>query len=128
MSAPGWHPLGSRIGPSSDQSPLGPGNWGASLECALGLLELGPRTAPARQRTLRATFDWSYALLDDPEQTLLLRLAVFVGGWTLDAADAVCLDSPPDEQEHDNLRAALRWAVSSEQQDIRTSGCALREQ
>ena len=45
---------------------------------------------PERQRTLTATIEWSYDLLDAAERTLLARLAVFVGGWTLDAAEAVC--------------------------------------
>ncbi|HVJ40175.1 MAG TPA: winged helix-turn-helix domain-containing protein [Dongiaceae bacterium] len=46
----------------------------------------GLRTAPARQKTLRATLDWSYELLTDVERTVLRRLAVFVGHFTLDAA------------------------------------------
>jgi predicted ATPase len=45
---------------------------------------------PERQRTLTATIEWSYDLLEPDECTLLARLAVFVGGWTLDAAEAVC--------------------------------------
>jgi predicted ATPase/class 3 adenylate cyclase len=45
---------------------------------------------PERQRTLTATIEWSYDLLDAAERTLLARLAVFVGGWTLEAAEAVC--------------------------------------
>ena len=45
---------------------------------------------PERQRTLTATIEWSYDLLDAAERTLLARLAVFVGGWTLDAAEDVC--------------------------------------
>jgi predicted ATPase/DNA-binding SARP family transcriptional activator len=53
------------------------------------LLTTGPRTAEARQRTLRATVDWSYQLLTDPERVLLRRLSVFRGGWTLDAVQAV---------------------------------------
>ncbi|MBV9580069.1 MAG: AAA family ATPase, partial [Chloroflexi bacterium] len=48
------------------------------------------RTRPARQRTLQAALDWSCSLLDLDELTLLRRLAVFVGGWTLEAAEAVC--------------------------------------
>jgi predicted ATPase/DNA-binding CsgD family transcriptional regulator len=52
----------------------------------------GGAAAPARQQSLRATLDWSHALLTSREQVLLRRLAVFVGGWTLDAAEAVCSD------------------------------------
>ncbi|HEX5501652.1 MAG TPA: tetratricopeptide repeat protein [Thermomicrobiales bacterium] len=61
----------------------------ARLDNALPLLNAGHRTAPARQRTLRATLDWSYALLTDDERRLLRRLAVFAGGWTVEAAEAV---------------------------------------
>src|SRR5262249_20343530 len=45
---------------------------------------------PARQHTMRAAIDWSYRLLESKEQQLLFRLSVFVGGWTLEAAEAVC--------------------------------------
>ncbi|MER6831219.1 tetratricopeptide repeat protein [Streptosporangium sp. NPDC000563] len=54
------------------------------------LLSAGDRTAPARQQTLRATVDWSYQQLNEPERILLRRLAVFTGGWTLDMAEQVC--------------------------------------
>jgi non-specific serine/threonine protein kinase len=54
------------------------------------LLTGGSRTAVARQRTLEATVDWSYDLLSKTERRLLDRLSVFAGGWTLDAAEAVC--------------------------------------
>jgi predicted ATPase/class 3 adenylate cyclase len=50
----------------------------------------GGRDAEARQQTLRATIDWSYDLLNRDEQPLFARLAVFRGGWTLDAAEEVC--------------------------------------
>ena len=53
------------------------------------LLVSGDRTVLPRQRTLRALIDWSYDLLDAPERTLFARLAVFAGGWTLQAAEAV---------------------------------------
>jgi predicted ATPase/DNA-binding NarL/FixJ family response regulator len=55
------------------------------------LLAGGHRTAPPRQRTLRATVDWSYELLTPAEQLLLRRLAVF-SGWNLEMAERVCAD------------------------------------
>lgn len=62
----------------------------------LGFLTGGSRTALARQQTLRATLDWSYALLSEPERLLLRRLSVFAGGWSLEAAEIVCSDSGAD--------------------------------
>jgi predicted ATPase/DNA-binding CsgD family transcriptional regulator/transcriptional regulator with XRE-family HTH domain len=62
----------------------------ARLEHRLHLLTGGARDLPARQQTLRKTIAWSYDLLDPPEQLLFRRLAVFVGGCTLDAASVVC--------------------------------------
>ena len=56
---------------------------------SLDLLTGGTRDAPDRQRTLRATVDWSYRLLVDDEQRLFLHLAVFAGGFDLDAAERV---------------------------------------
>ena len=53
------------------------------------LLTAGPRTAVARQRTLRAVVEWSFALLGEPERELFTRLCVFEGGFALDAAEAV---------------------------------------
>ena len=47
------------------------------------------RDLPERQRTMRATLDWSYELLSEPEQTLFRRLSVFVGGFSLQAAEAI---------------------------------------
>jgi predicted ATPase/class 3 adenylate cyclase len=60
------------------------------LEHRLGLLTSGTRDAPARQQTLRATIDWSYHLLRAEERELFARLAIFAGGWTLEAAEAIC--------------------------------------
>jgi len=63
------------------------------LDDRFRLLTGGSRTALPRQQTLRALIDWSYDLLTPEEQTLLRRLSVFAGGWTLEAAEAVCADS-----------------------------------
>ena len=60
------------------------------LDDGFRVLVGGARTAPRRQQTLRAAIDWSYDLLTPSEQALLARLAVFSGGWTLEAAEAVC--------------------------------------
>jgi predicted ATPase/DNA-binding CsgD family transcriptional regulator len=57
------------------------------------LLSAGSRTAMARHRTLRAMVDWSHELLSDSERALFARLSVFAGGWTLEAAEAVCSDA-----------------------------------
>lgn len=64
----------------------------ARLDDRFRLLNQGPRTALPRQQTLRALVDWSYALLTVDEQMLLARLAVFLGGWDLAAAEAVGSD------------------------------------
>jgi predicted ATPase len=69
---------------------FGPEALLAQLNQRLPFLTDGPRDLPLRQQTLRATIDWSYALLDAAEQTLFRRLGVFVGGCTSEAAEAVC--------------------------------------
>lgn len=61
----------------------------ARLDRALHLLVAGDRSAPTRHQTLRATLDWSHDLLPGAAQALLGRLAVFVGGWGLAAAEEV---------------------------------------
>jgi predicted ATPase/Tfp pilus assembly protein PilF len=60
------------------------------LTSRLKLLTGGARDLPERQRTLRATIEWSFALLDEGEQVLFGRLAVFSGGRTLEAIEAIC--------------------------------------
>ena len=62
----------------------------ARLERRLPLLTGGARDLPERQRTLRDTIAWSYDLLEESERRLFRRLAVFVGGCTLEAVEAVC--------------------------------------
>jgi predicted ATPase/DNA-binding SARP family transcriptional activator len=61
---------------------------------------VGTRDAPSRQRTLRATLDWSYGLLEDEDKAVLARLSVFVGGFSLDGAAAVCAISEPALLRH----------------------------
>jgi predicted ATPase/transcriptional regulator with XRE-family HTH domain len=62
----------------------------ARLERLLGALVGGARDLPARQQTIRATIDWSHELLSAEEQATFARLAVFAGGCTLEAVEAVC--------------------------------------
>jgi predicted ATPase/DNA-binding SARP family transcriptional activator len=64
------------------------------LSDRLAVLTAGPRDAPARHGALTATIDWSYHLLDREQQRLFARLAVFAGGFTIEAAEAVCEETP----------------------------------
>jgi len=64
----------------------------ARLDDLLGLLDRGSSDLPERHRTLRAAIEWSHDLLEENEKVVFRRLAVFSGGWTLDAAVAVCCD------------------------------------
>ena len=69
------------------------------LSSRYGLLTRGDPTAPARQQTLRASMDWSYELCSVHERTMWARLAVFTGGFELDAVEGVCSDEelPSDD-------------------------------
>src|SRR5690348_458475 len=69
---------------------LSPQALAARLVRRLDLLTGGARDLPTRHRTLRGTVTWSYDLLPPSERALFRRLAVFAGGWTLEAAEAVC--------------------------------------
>jgi tetratricopeptide (TPR) repeat protein len=75
---------------ASQASVLSPAAILARLEQRRPLPTRGPRDVPERQRTLRATVEWSVDLLDDEARELFARLSVFAGGFTLDAAEAVC--------------------------------------
>ena len=82
----------------------------ARLEQRLPILTAGARDAPARQRTLRATIDWSHDLLGREPRQHFARLAVFAGTFTMEAAEAVCdvsLSALSELIEHSLLR---RWA------------------
>jgi non-specific serine/threonine protein kinase len=63
------------------------------LDDRFKLLTGGSRTALEHHQTLRATIDWSYNLLPPAEQLLFNRLSVFMGGWTLEAAESICSDA-----------------------------------
>jgi len=69
---------------------LTPAELLARLDERLAVLTAGARDAPARQQTLRATLEWSFDLLQESDRTAFTRLGVFVGGCTLEAADAIC--------------------------------------
>ncbi|HLK56535.1 MAG TPA: tetratricopeptide repeat protein, partial [Chthonomonadaceae bacterium] len=73
----------------------------------LSLLTIGNRTAPPRQKTLRATLDWSYALLNVAEQTLLARLSVFSGGATLPAVETICSGAGIEQKQVLDLLTSL---------------------
>ena len=73
-------------------SAMSPSEIAERLAHRFALLTSGARTAEARQQTLRATVNWSYALLESLEQRVFNRLSVFHGGWTLTAAEAVIAD------------------------------------
>jgi hypothetical protein len=76
----------------------------------LPLLTRGATDLPERQRTLRATLAWSHDLLGPAEQVLFRRLAVFAGGWTLPAAEAICTDA---ELPADGVLDTLQQLVDS---------------
>jgi predicted ATPase/class 3 adenylate cyclase len=79
----------------------------ARLDDRFRLLTGGSRTALPRQQTLRALIDWSYDLLLEPEKRVLRRLSVFAGGWTLEAAEAVCSGDDIEAWELLDLLTAL---------------------
>jgi predicted ATPase/class 3 adenylate cyclase len=86
---------------------LKPQELASRLDDRFRLLTGGSRTALPRQQTLRALIDWSYDLLTDPEQTLLRRLSVFAGGWSLSGAAAVAGGNLVEEWEVLDLMALL---------------------
>lgn len=77
------------------------------LRDRFALLTTGPRAEGDRHRTLRALIDWSYGLLDEAERAVFERLSVFAGGWTLEAAAAVCGHGAVSASEVAGLVASL---------------------
>jgi predicted ATPase len=92
------------------------------LERSFAVLAGGRRGAVAHHQTLRATIDWSYQLLTEPEQRLLARLAVFAGGCTLEAAETVCSGDGIDPDTVFDLLASLvaRSLVVAAEQKLET--------
>ena len=97
---------------------LGPEQLLERIAQRLDLLK-GGRDVDERHATLRATIAWSYDLLDDDEQQLFARLAVFRGGCTLDAAEAVC------EADLDTLASLLDKSLVRRRTDRRRRGALL---
>jgi non-specific serine/threonine protein kinase len=79
----------------------------ARLDDRFRLLTGGSRTAVLRHQTLRATMDWSFDLLSQEERALLRRLSVFAGGWTLEAAEAICSGNGVDASDTLDLLTQL---------------------
>lgn len=82
-------------------------NLAKRLDDRFKILTGGARTALPRQKTLTALIDWSYNLLTPQEQTLFARIAIFAGGFSLDAATAVCAGNGLDEADILDLLASL---------------------
>jgi non-specific serine/threonine protein kinase len=79
----------------------------ARLDDRFRLLTGGSRTALPRHQTLLATLDWSYDLLSSDEQTVLQRLSVFTGGWSVAAAETVCSGAPIQTEDVLDLLSLL---------------------
>jgi predicted ATPase/class 3 adenylate cyclase len=79
----------------------------ARLDDRLRLLTAGSRIAVPRQQTLRAAIEWSYALLSEPEQAMLLRLGVFAGSFTLEIVEAVATGAPVERSDVFDVLAGL---------------------
>jgi non-specific serine/threonine protein kinase len=79
----------------------------SKLDDRFRVLAAGRRTALPRQQTLAASIDWSYNLLADPEKTLLRRLSIFGGAFSLEAAEAICAGRPIAKEELFGLLRSL---------------------
>ncbi len=83
------------------------------LDRSLSLLTGGARDLPQRQKTLRDAIAWSYDLLDATEKTLFRRLSVFVGGFTLDAAEAIAGGSSLEIGDSDQTRYTRQSPIAA---------------
>jgi len=89
------------------------------LENRLKLLTGGAKDLPARQQTIRGTIEWSYDLLDEIERVLLERLAVFAGGFTIEAVESVVLRP---SSFVNNLSSLVKNTANDKEQMIRDKG------
>jgi len=97
---------------------LTPGELLSRMERRFDVLRGGVRELPERQQTLRSAIDWSYELLNDSTKKLFRRLSVFVGGWTLDAAEAVCnLDNDLGFEIMDGMETLVDNSLLLQSQD-----------
>jgi predicted ATPase/DNA-binding winged helix-turn-helix (wHTH) protein len=101
----------------------GLGQIAALLDERFTLLWPGRRSAPARQKTLRATLDWSYGLLSDVERVVFRRLAIFVGAFDIEAALAVVADATLDT---DGVLAAIDSLVAKSMITAIPAGAMMR--
>ncbi len=99
---------------------LSPSAMQSRLEKRLQLLTGGALDLPARQRTLRGAIEWSHDLLNETEQKLFRRLAVFVGGCTLEAVEAVC--NAPGDLDVDPLDAMASMVDKSLVRQVEVDG------
>ena len=101
---------------------MNPRDLAARLDHRFQLLAGGRRGKVERHQTLRAVIDWSYDLLSEAERRLLARVTVFSGGWTLDAAEAVCPGGPVEAGEVFELteRLVARSLVVAEDRGFQT--------
>ncbi len=81
------------------------------LKSRLPLLTGGALDLPQRQRTMRDAVAWSYELLSPAEQRLFRRLAIFAGGWTLEAAEAICAESEESPSVLEELTALVNQSL-----------------
>jgi predicted ATPase/DNA-binding CsgD family transcriptional regulator len=95
------------------------------LDDSSALLTRASTTAPPRQQALRATMDWSHQLLSEPERALFRRLAVFTGGWTLDAAEAVCTEATRAE-DRPSILTLLAELIDKSLVEVAEQGGAAR--
>ena len=86
---------------------LDPAEIARRLDERFRILDGGERTALPRQRTMRGLIDWSWDLSSEPERTVVRRVAIFAGGWTLESAEAVAFFEPLDTRDAVVLSGAL---------------------